>query len=436
MILKIISTLLRRKNELNKITQITRRDITDIIRSGFIGKTTVVKTDYYEKEYFEDEDQECKMCYHGRLSETDFLSRIYNLKTMPSNDPRYKNAEGDIWQHTINNDDWDAYWIFEDSRFKLVDGEDEFLLNFICEMFNPIVRKESEPWRKFLEMFNELLKFDGYEIYPINHISGKEIYSWRETNEESISIPFNESPVNYQYKSIGEGSYAKVYKYKDEFYNDTFVVKRAKDDLDEKELERFKIEYEQLKKLNSPYIVKVYGYNSEKNEYTMEFMDYTLDEYINKNNGKLAFGDRKNIVLQVLRAFKYIHSKSLLHRDVCPKNVLIKEYENTNVIKISDFGLVKIPNSDLTSANTEYKGYFNDPELRLTGFSSYCVLHETYSITRLIFFIMTGRVNTEKIENLTIKDFIFKGLSTDKLKRYQDIEEMIKAFSLVKEDDK
>ena len=47
----------------------------------------------------------------------------------------------------------------------------------------------------------------------------------------------------------------------------------------------------------------------------------------------------------------------------CIKNILIKEYDDTLVVKLSDFGLVKIPDSTLTTVNTEFKGYFNDPAL-------------------------------------------------------------------------
>ena len=162
-------------------------------------------------------------------------------------------------------------------------------------------------------------------------------------------------------------------------------------------------------------------------------MDCTLDKYISENNGKLTFGQRKSIVLQLLKAFKHIHSKGLLHRDICPKNVLLKLYDDVRVVKVSDFGLVKIPDTDLTSVNTEYKGYFNDPELRLEGFNTYCIIHETYAITRLIYFVMTGRTNTDKISNPTLKSFVTQGLSADKKKRFQDIDELIVAFNGISE---
>ena len=67
---------------------------------------------------------------------------------------------------------------------------------------------------------------------------------------------------------IGEGSYAQVFKYRDEFYDKDFVIKRAKKDLNKKEIERFKKEYAIMKELNSPYILEVYRYDERKNEYS------------------------------------------------------------------------------------------------------------------------------------------------------------------------
>lgn len=412
---------------MKKITQITKRDIIDIINNGIVINTdNIINPDYYENNL---EDKNCKICYHGRLNEFEFLQRIYDLQNMTSTDSRYSNAEGDIQQHTINNDDWDIDWVFSDKRFGLLYGDDEIFLKFICEMFHPIVRNESQPWKKILSIINDLLRIDGYELYELRHISGRAIYTWREIGEDIIVIPENTDSKTYELKLIGEGSYAKVFKYKNNTYQKFIVLKRAKTDLNEKELERFKREYDQMKSLNSPYIVEVYGYDQNKHEYSMEYMDFTLEKYISTNNGNLTFKQRKGISMQILRAFKYLHSKGLLHRDVCPKNILVKKYDDVDVFKVSDFGLVKIPESNLTSLNTEYKGYFNDPELRLEGFSSYGIVHEIYALTRVIYFVMTGKTNTDKILNESLKNFVIKGLNPDKKLRYQNIEQLTKAFS-------
>lgn len=230
-------------------------------------------------------------------------------------------------------------------------------------------------------------------------------------------------------KMIGEGSYAHVYKYKDPFYKKTFVVKRAKKELNEKELERFKIEYESMKKLNSPYIVEVYSYNEIKKEYYMEFMDFTLGDYINENNAKLSIEKKKNICRQVLRAFQYIHSKGYFHRDISPSNVLVKAYEDVDVIKISDFGLIKKTNSQLTSIQTEFKGSFNDPALITDGFQSYNILHETYALTRVVSFVLTGKTNLNNIQDNILKKFINKGLSSNKAERFQSVDELLQAIT-------
>lgn len=58
---------------------------------------------------------------------------------------------------------------------------------------------------------------------------------------------------------------------------------------------------------------------------------------------------------QIFRAFEYIHENIGLHRDISTTNILLKKYDNDLlVIKVSDFGLVKLKNSTLTSDNMEY----------------------------------------------------------------------------------
>lgn len=262
-------------------------------------------------------------------------------------------------------------------------------------------------------------KIDLYYIQPIFIMT------------QNITVKNTNTDVAYELKQIGEGSYANVYRYKDTFYNRNFVIKRAKKDLSDKEIERFKREFEEMRELSSPYILEVYRYDETRNEYIMEYMEHTLDSYVSKNNSNLQKFQRKGIVQQILRAFEYIHSKGRLHRDISPKNILIKEYEDVSVVKISDFGLVKIPDSELTTINTEFKGYFNDPSLVTEGFHTYNILHETYALTRIAYYTMTGRTNTDRISDEKMKKFVEKGLNPDKNKRFQNVSEMMKEFRAI-----
>lgn len=150
---------------MDKIGETTRRDIASIFQYGI-----------EIKEGFE--NKKVLYPYYGRLDEIPFLKRIYNLSQLPSNDSRFANAEGDIWQHTRNNSDYEEGWVFEDERFELLSGTDEAFLRFLCAVFHPAVRAESGAWRDVLNEVNGLLRNDGYELYPDSKISGKDVYGW------------------------------------------------------------------------------------------------------------------------------------------------------------------------------------------------------------------------------------------------------------------
>ena len=127
-----------------------------------------------------DEMQLEKIWYHGNQNEPDFLARLFNLKNMPSRDYRYNNAYDDIWQHMVNNDDWDINWIYTDPRINFLHCDDEQYLNFLSMTLHPIVRTNGDERTKLLQIYNKHLAGDGYEIIQTNEVSGKPIYSGRQ----------------------------------------------------------------------------------------------------------------------------------------------------------------------------------------------------------------------------------------------------------------
>ena len=193
---------------------------------------------------------------------------------------------------------------------------------------------------------------------------------------QSITLTRNSDTSYSRMRSVGEGSYARVFAYVDPLYGTPIALKRAKTDLDSKELERFHQEYEVLKSLKSPYVVEAFSFDTVKNEYTMEYMDESIYDFIRRRNDSLTIQERKRIIVQICQGLKYIHGKGLMHRDISLKNVLIKHYDDVDIVKIGDFGLVKVPESTLTSLQSECKGSLNDPDLVNAGFSNYEIRHD------------------------------------------------------------
>lgn len=137
-----------------KITQITRKDIFDSMTVENIN-------------------------WAGSMEESEFLSRLYDLGRLPSRDARYTDASGDIWQHRVNNFDWADNWIFSDSRFQLMNGDDEVLLRFLSETTHPVVRPDVTESKRLVQLYNEYLRHDGFAIVEKSRISGKPIYVGR-----------------------------------------------------------------------------------------------------------------------------------------------------------------------------------------------------------------------------------------------------------------
>lgn len=248
-----------------------------------------------------------------------------------------------------------------------------------------------------------------------------------------VAISRENKKIYASLKSVGEGSYARVFSYVDPTYNIPIILKRALSTLDNKEIKRFKQEFQILKSLHSPYIVQAFAYNESANEYTMECMDETLYQYILKNNTSLSLKERKGIIAQICKGLEYIHGKNILHRDISLVNIFVKHYEDVNVIKLGDFGLVKNPENRLTSLQTEVKGSLNDPDLVNVGFANYEIRHETFALTRVCYFVLTGRTNISKQKEGAIKKFWNKGTNTDINQCFKSVEELYAAVMAINE---
>ena len=102
----------------------------------------------------------------------DFLKMIWDLPTMPSEDPRFKNAEADARQHLVNNDDWNLTYTFE-QRFNLLAGDVRYFVKFVEACVSPFVRSNADEIKQYVNEINPLLNNDNCELAIEDYIDEK-----------------------------------------------------------------------------------------------------------------------------------------------------------------------------------------------------------------------------------------------------------------------
>ncbi|XP_047094597.1 mitogen-activated protein kinase 9-like [Lolium rigidum] len=122
-----------------------------------------------------------------------------------------------------------------------------------------------------------------------------------------------------------------------------------------------------------------------------ELMESDLHQVI-KANDDLTKEHYQFFLYQLLRALKYIHTASVYHRDLKPKNILA----NSNCkLKICDFGLARVAFNDTPTTVfwTDYVAtrWYRAPELCGSFFTKYTPAIDIWSIGCIFAEVLTGK---------------------------------------------
>lgn len=254
---------------------------------------------------------------------------------------------------------------------------------------------------------------------------------------------------------VGQGSMSKVWRAVDLKSGRTVALKI----LDREKTERYEARFPGLNKpsegevavsLHHPNVVRTWEYGWTTNDemfLSMEFVEGVgLGLLVDLQNEEMK-RYRLRYMIQIGEALQYFHNQNWIHRDICPRNVMISE---NKAVKLIDFGLV-VPNTKpfQKPGNRTGTASYMAPELikrqptdhRLDIFSYAVTCFEMYSRrfpwdAALTIDAVLQHINKppKQIKDLVpgiddeIAETIMKGLESNPADRWQHASDMVRRF--------
>ncbi|KYG35336.1 Stk1 family PASTA domain-containing Ser/Thr kinase [Alkalihalobacillus trypoxylicola] len=196
----------------------------------------------------------------------------------------------------------------------------------------------------------------------------------------------------YEVKEIiGGGGMANVYQALDVILDRYVAVKVLQPQFssDEQFIKRFRREAQAATSLAHENIVNIYDVGEEGDTYyiVMEYVKgQTLKELI-QNVGPLPNEQAVEIMEQILSAISHAHDNHIVHRDIKPHNILIRE---DGVAKVADFGIARAMSAATITHTNSVMGsvHYLSPEQARGGHVTY--KSDIYSLGIVLYEMVTG----------------------------------------------
>jgi serine/threonine protein kinase len=193
-------------------------------------------------------------------------------------------------------------------------------------------------------------------------------------------------------RTLGNGGMAVVYLAHDEELHRRVAIKVLAEHLagDDNFRARFLQESKLAGRLSHPNVVQVYDAGeTEGSPYIV--MEYVPGDTV-AERGKLSHVDAVPLALQACAGLQHAHSAGLVHRDVKPANLLVRE---DDVLKVADFGIARAAElTRLTQHGTVLgTAAYLSPE-QAAG-EEVTTATDIYSLGAVVYELLTGRVPYE-----------------------------------------
>jgi len=206
--------------------------------------------------------------------------------------------------------------------------------------------------------------------------------------------------IHGRYKLIderGSGSMAVVYVARDLQTNRIYAVKvlNRKAASDAELLQRFWREFDLLKQLTGPHVIRPVAWGEERDVHyiVMDYVDGQTLKYLVETNGAMPPLQAIDITEQSALGLEAAAERGIVHRDVKPQNIMMTV---DGIVKLTDFGLARSHTSPPITISNVFLGtpYYVAPEQADNGRSA-DTRSDLYSLGCVFFELVTGRVPYE-----------------------------------------
>jgi len=158
------------------------------------------------------------------------------------------------------------------------------------------------------------------------------------------SQPLSDFYIMHESHILGKGNFSTVYLGEHKGTHTRVAIKKIVKLGAKNKPEMLKNEVDILKKMEHPYIIKLYDiFETETELYlVMELVNggELFDRIVERE--QYSESNAKEVMRQLFSAIKYFHELGVVHRDLKPENLLLENERDDTNIKVTDFGLSRI----------------------------------------------------------------------------------------------
>ena len=146
------------------------------------------------------------------------------------------------------------------------------------------------------------------------------------------------------------------------------------------------------------HIVRIYSYFEENGTayFAMEYVDGpSLAHYMKEKKGRLSTAEAASLLLPLMESLGKVHAKGIVHRDIAPDNILIK---NGAEAKLIDFGAARYSTGEKSQSLDVILKHGFAPYEQYMRRGRQGPWTDVYALAATFYFAVTGKVPPEAIE--------------------------------------